>query len=255
MITKRYKTRLSHIAFEYRWTFFLTSILISVLTSFMPHTLYGREVTASLSHLSFSQEATHIQQLATSKKISSTSAWFQITQLEIGEGKVIRKKVSPTPTPANEVDRTKQYGKATQIDEHTWTMTLQNDGKEGSVREIFEALNSYRTKMGISKVIWSDTLSAYAASRANEFSQKGALDGHAGFMAFMNQQDGFSKLGFNGLGENSSFGYILSGPRLIEEVYAADSEHNNNQLSSEWTHVGIGASGTATDLVFGGKKR
>jgi uncharacterized protein YkwD len=67
--------------------------------------------------------------------------------------------------------------------------------------------------------------------------------------------DGFGKLGFSSLGENSSYGYLLEGVHLIEWVYAGDAPHDNNQLNSEWSHVGIGVNGTATDLIFGGRKR
>jgi hypothetical protein len=42
---------------------------------------------------------------------------------------------------------------------------------------------------------------------------------------------------------------------LIEWVYAGDKPHNDNQLSSKWSAVGIGISGSATDLVFGGSKQ
>jgi uncharacterized protein YkwD len=252
MLDKHYKRRIIRNAYERRWIFFLLCFIVSLLTSFVPFSKKGHEVLMTLSQLKVPETKSPIQTIAA----SNVHTIFQIVQLGIGEGRVISKKPKPTPTPiSSSQNKAQQYGKATQIDEHTWTMTLQNDPKEGSAREIFEALNSYRIKMGTTSLIWNDTLSAYATARANEFSQKGALDGHAGFMDLMNHQDGFNKLGFNSLGENSSYGYILSGTRLVEEVYAADSEHNNNQLNSGWTYVGIGVSGTATDLVFGGKKK
>lgn len=250
MLVKHYRARFARVVCEHRWSLLLIIVCLSISTSFLPNPFSGQEVDASALHTSVSQ-----QTIASEKPRHQT--WFQIAQIEIGVGRIVRKKPTPTPTAilSQTPDKTKQYGKATQIDEHTWTMTVQNDERVGGAGEIFEALNSYRTKMGITKLIWSDTLSAYAQSRANEFSRNGTLDGHAGFMNFMNQQDGFNKVGFNALGENSSFGYVLSGTRLIEEVYSADAEHNNNQLNSGWTHVGIGVSGTATDLVFGGKKK
>lgn len=239
---------------ESRWiSIFLLSI-VSILSSFIPFPIKGEEVTLTLSQLPVSTAQASTQIVAASK--NKSGYLYQIAQLEIGEGRYIRQKVKAIPTPTTSTPKTPvEYGKAKQIDEHTWTMTVKNDEKEGSAGEIFTALNNYRTQKGKNALIWNDTLSAYAASRANEFSQRGALDGHAGFMNFMNHEDGFSKLGFNSLGENSSFGYILSGTHLIEWVYAGDSEHDNNQLNSDWTYVGIGVSGTATDLIFGGKKR
>jgi uncharacterized protein YkwD len=241
-------------ALESRWIFFFFFSIVSILSSFIPFRVKGEEVNVTLSQLPITTAQSATQTLAASK--NKNGFIYQIAQLEIGQGRYVRKqiKVTPTPTPSTQ-EAPVEYGKAKQIDEHTWTMTVKNDAKEGSAGEIFTALNNYRTQKGKSQLIWNDTLSAYATSRANEFSQRGALDGHAGFLNFMNHEDGFSKLGFNSLGENSSFGYILSGTHLIEWVYAGDAEHDNNQLNSEWTYVGIGVSGTATDLIFGGKKR
>ena len=145
------------------------------------------------------------------------------------------------------------WGVAKQINEHTWTMQIENDEAMGNVQEILTALNSYRQKKGVAPLSWSDTLSVFAQSRADAFSKNGKLDAHQGFRSMMDD-NGFEKMGFNSLGENSSFGYMVSGVHLIEWVYAGDKPHDDNQLKSEWTHVGIGVSGSATDLVFGGRK-
>jgi len=37
-------------------------------------------------------------------------------------------------------------------------------------------------------------------------------------------------------------------------MYAADKDHNQNQLEPRWTHVGIGIDGVATCLIFGKDK-
>lgn len=199
-----------------------------------------------------------ISNLAKKKPAGVSQVSFQVKQMEIGQTKFTP---SPTPTP-NPVESKQEsnndskptWGKAKQIDQYTWTIQVKNDARNATPREIYEALNSYRQKKGKSLLSWDDKLAGFAQDRANFFSSQGKLDSHAGFREYMNQ-DGFSKLGFNSLGENASFGYTLEGVHLIEWVYAGDKPHDDNQLSSEWSHVGVGASGTATDLIFGGKRR
>jgi len=115
------------------------------------------------------------------------------------------------------------------------------------------ALNSYRQRNGRGALAWDGKLGDFAQGRASSFNSSGKLDNHAGFTDFINNHDGFHVLGFQSLGENSSYGFTLEAVHLIETVYAGDKPHNDNQLSSNWSSVGIGVSGTATDLVFGGK--
>ncbi len=146
------------------------------------------------------------------------------------------------------------WGKSRQIGTHTWTIKLGNDTKSGTPQEILAALNSYRQKNGRGALSWDDKLGDYAKERAVNFTSKKDLDGHAGFTNFINNQDGFHKLGFMSVGENSSYGYILEAIHLIEWVYAGDKPHNDNQLNSNWSYVGIGVNGVATDVIFGGKK-
>ncbi|CAN5149510.1 hypothetical protein BH11PAT1_BH11PAT1_0650 [soil metagenome] len=174
----------------------------------------------------------------------------QVAQLAIGE-----KKITPTPTLLPSLSVTEHRGAAKQIDEHTWTMSIQADNEMASPQDIWSALNTYRQKQGKQVLSWDEKLASYAQSRVDVYIMQGNTDKHAGFMDFMNNQDGFKKLGFNALGENSSYGYTLQGAHLIEDVYAGDKPHDDNQLSSDWSHVGIGVKGTATDLIFGGKKQ
>ena len=155
---------------------------------------------------------------------------------------------TPTPTTAT-------YGQATKISDHTYELQVQSDSSMAGTQEVFTALNTYRQKNGVGALAWNMTLANYAQTRATFFSSKGSLDGHAGFMDFINNQNGFSKLGFNHLGENAAYAGPLNGTHIIEEVFAADSEHNDNQLSSDWTQVGIGISGIETDIVFGSSPR
>lgn len=155
---------------------------------------------------------------------------------------------TPTPKPP-----AKQWGVAVQIDEHDYTMQVGNDSVAGSAKEIFDALNNYRKTHGSGTLSWDDKLADYAKKRVDTYIAKGGLDQHAGFKEFVSNPDNFKQIGFMGLGENASWGYTLSGVHLIEWVYAGDAPHNNNQLNPSWTHVGIGAEGSTTDIIFGKK--
>jgi uncharacterized protein YkwD len=155
--------------------------------------------------------------------------------------------IMPSPTPDNE-----QWGVAKQVSEHTWTIKVKPDEQMTTPQELFEALNNYRKTKGVNPLTWNEKLAAYAQLRADYFASISKIDEHAGFKEYLKNDDNFVKLGFGSLGENSSWGYRLTGVHLIEWVYAADSAHDNNQLDSEWTHVGIGINGTGTDLIFAG---
>lgn len=164
-----------------------------------------------------------------------------------------------TPTiievPANNSSQTpEEWGVAKQIDEHTWTIKVGEDARMATPQEILTALNEYRQRHGSNTLQWDDKLAEYAQGRADHFNSIKSTDKHAGFNDYVQNQNGFEKLGFNGLGENSSYGYKVEAVHLIEWIYAADEPHNKNQLNSGWSHVGIGVSGTSTNLIFGGKK-
>src|SRR3990167_1576682 len=162
------------------------------------------------------------------------------------------KIVAPTQTKiVKNIDDGQPLGVAKQIDDVTWQMKVGQDAQMGTPSEILIALNDYRRRYGVSNLSLDSKLSDYAKSRAVYFTKIKDLDGHKGFMDFLNNQDGFNKLGFNQLGENASFGYKLSGVHLIEWIYAGDEPHNKNQLNSIWNYVGIGVDGTATALIFG----
>lgn len=133
--------------------------------------------------------------------------------------------------------------------------TTSDDRLIFSAGGIIEALNSYRLAKGVGGIPADSALMNYAQERASFFASRGSMDGHAGFQDFINNRDGFNKLGFFALGENSSYGHQLSAKELIEVVFSADAPHENNQLNPEWTHVGVGVAGGAVDIVFGGRKR
>jgi uncharacterized protein YkwD len=122
-------------------------------------------------------------------------------------------------------------------------------------QSILEALNEYRKKNGKPPLAWDGKLAAFAQERAEYFSQKDDLDNHDGFRNMM-QNNGFERMGFYELGENSGIGHnTADSVALIEHIYGSSPGHNENQLSPNFTHVGIGVSGTATNFVFGGSKR
>ncbi len=152
----------------------------------------------------------------------------------------------PTPTPD-----TGPWGVAKQVGEHTWTMKIQLDSRMSTPKELFDALNAYRVKSGVSALSWDDKLANYAQSRADFFTQNKNLDSHKGFEDYLNNQDGFAKLGFDSLGENASYGYRLLGVHLIEWIYAGDEPHDHNQLNTIWNYVGVGINGTSSCLIFG----
>lgn len=160
--------------------------------------------------------------------------------------------IIPTSPPKknNSVGDTAPWGIATQIGEHTWTMKVGEDSKMATAAEILKAVNDYRQKSGSQILVLDSKLTAYAQSRADFFYSEDKLDSHVGFINFLDNEDGFNKLGFSQLGENTSLGYQLNGVHLIEWVYAGDDAHNKNQLNSSWDHVGIGVKGTVTCLIF-----
>jgi uncharacterized protein YkwD len=177
---------------------------------------------------------------------------LQVQVLGIGQEKYVSPTPTPTATPPSIQEN--QWGVARQVGAHTWTIQVTQDSRNATPQEIFAALNSYRQKHGVGTLSWNDTLAQFAQSRAAFFTSKGTLDDHAGFLDYVNHQDGFHKLGFASLGENSSIGYTLEGVHLIEWVYGGDKPHDDNQLNNEWLYVGIGSDGTATDLIFGGRR-
>lgn len=152
------------------------------------------------------------------------------------------------------IDDGEEWGKARQIGEHTWTMKVGMDERMATPQEVFEALNNYRRLHNRNTLYWDDRLAAYAQTRAQYFTQIKDLDSHAGFAEYVKSEENVRSLGFWALGENSSYGYRLNGTHLIEWVYAGDKPHDDNQLSSDWTHVGIGVDDNSSNLIFGGSQ-
>jgi len=191
-----------------------------------------------------------------------TKIFLVTTFVPVKNGELVESTpaIIPTPIPTliptsrpkknNSVGDTSPWGIATQIGEHTWTMKVGEDSKMATAAEILKAVNDYRQKSGSQILVLDSKLTAYAQSRADFFYSEDKLDSHVGFINFLDNEDGFNKLGFSQLGENASLGYQLNGVHLIEWVYAGDDAHNKNQLNNSWDHVGIGVKGTASCLIF-----
>lgn len=160
--------------------------------------------------------------------------------------------VRPKPTAVGD---TSPWGVARQIDENTWTMKVGMDERMATPKEILDALNDYRVRRGSQRLTWDEKLATYAQSRADYLYSIKNVDGHKGFGEFLENQNGYDKLGFTWLGENISYGYRLEGVHLVEWMYAGDKPHDDNQVNNRWNYVGIGVKGTATALIFGTGKR
>ncbi len=119
-----------------------------------------------------------------------------------------------------------------------------------SPSEIVGALNNYRAKNGLSAFTQDDFLMGYAQQRAQYFVSRGGLDNHDQF--FKDIRDSRFNAYYS-LGENSASSGTMTAEKLIEEFFGRSSGHNDNQLSTQWTHVGVGVSGSYTDVVFGRK--
>jgi uncharacterized protein YkwD len=197
-----------------------------------------------------------IKETAVSTKVNPwTTAWILSAKYYNGEvvptlPPVVVKQV---PKTIQQTDTT-QWGVAKQIDAHTWTTKLGQDSVIGTPSEIFDALNVYRNRLGKGTLTWDSNLAAYAQTRATLYNSIKALDEHKGFIDYTNSTDNLRTLGFWGVGENACYGYRLLGVHIIEWVFAGDKPHDDNQLDSSWTHVGIGVSGLGVDIIFGKEK-
>lgn len=170
--------------------------------------------------------------------------------------------MKPTILPTREISQvpriagdTSPWGVASQVDEHTWTMKVGMDKRMGTPEEILRALNEYRIRRGSQPLTMDSNLTNYAQERATYLNNLKTTDGHKGFSDFLENQNGYDKLGFTWLGENISYGYQLEGVHLIEWMYAGDKPHDDNQVNNRWNYVGIGIKGLATAIIFGTGKR
>jgi uncharacterized protein YkwD len=146
-----------------------------------------------------------------------------------------------------------EWGKSERVEgtDHGWTMKVGNDPVMGTAQETFDALNIYRSKKGVHGLNWDGNLGSYAQQRAADLVANGGVDDHRGFREHIGNTENRKRLGFYGLGENASCGFRLTGTHIIEWLFAGDPPHENNQLNSNWSDVGIGISNTCITLIFG----
>ena len=162
---------------------------------------------------------------------------------------------SPPPAPATKYTYTypkddQPWGVIQKVGDHTYTMRVQNDTVMTTREELLQAINNLRTKNGSQPLKTDTRLCQYTQERAAYQNQLGKTDAHAGFSDFLENQNGFEKLGFGHLGENSSYGYTLSGVHLVEWIYGSSPEHNSNQLNPAWDHGCAGVFNLTTNIIF-----
>lgn len=138
-------------------------------------------------------------------------------------------------------------------DQVTYHMRTGSDPTMATADEILQALNTYRSNKGVHGLNWDGRLATFAQERANYYAANG-VDAHHGFINFIDNEDGYRKLGFAHLGENGSVGMKLTGTHLVEWIFSSDPGHDGNQLDGSWSDVGIGVSGTGVDIIFGGNR-
>jgi uncharacterized protein YkwD len=197
---------------------------------------------SSFTHSPFENDA--VAEAHTPQVLSETDAY---PESEFQEYTLII--ATPSPTLTKKVQASPTATKAA-----TFPIIVGKDQPPSTYSEMLKTLNDYRASKGKSALTIDANLQTFAQNRAEYFSARGSMDNHAQFQQLLTA-DGFAKMGFNSLGENSSYGAFGDARNLIESIYAGHAPHDENQLKDEWTHVGIGVSGEATDFVFGGRKR
>lgn len=215
-------------------------------------TLYSGAASAnnSVTEIVFVRQtqAVNFSNKNTQAVIIEEKAATLVSHIEIVGKKIDSPKVTVTPAENPEEKNTQEES------------SNKGNGEEkteskSSDNTLLEALNAYRQKNGKEPLSWDGKLAEYAQNRAELFSKQNGLDGHTGFNDFIKNQNGFNNLGFSSLGENSGIGHELEPAELIENIYGKSPSHNENQLNSRWSHVGIGVSNTATNFIFGGNKQ
>ena len=143
------------------------------------------------------------------------------------------------------------WGTTEKLADHQYRTYVANDPVMGTPDEILTALNNYRQKHRVGQVRSDDNLCKLALWRAQIQNKAGNLDGHKGLIDYMNDQKHWEQLNITAIGENASYGYVLSGVHLIEWVFDSDLEHRENQLHPKWNLACAGTSGVTVDIIFG----
>lgn len=143
------------------------------------------------------------------------------------------------------------WGTTEKIGPHQYRTFVGNDPAMGTPDETLFALNSYRRDHGAGPLSKDDGLCRLAQMRAGQQEKLGTLDGHQGLKDYMDDPKHWEELNVKAIGENASYGYVLSGVHLIEWVFDSDTEHRANQLNPQWNLACAGISGVTVDIIFG----
>jgi hypothetical protein len=147
---------------------------------------------------------------------------------------------------------TTPWGTTEKIEEHLYRTFVGADPAMGTPGEILSALNTYRHNHHVNNDLSADPkLCALAQNRAAEQEKTTTLDKHQGLSEYLSDPKHWEELGITSIGENSSYGYVLSGVHLVEWVFDADEEHKANQLNPDWTLACAGVAGKTVDIIFG----
>jgi len=225
---------------------YVVKTLIALFLSFFSFLNQAKNLVNPLVGLPVATPTTQVTTLPTVTVISSPVLTLRPT--------FVKPKPTYVPRPTA-VGNTAPWGVSQHLNSDTYTFKIAPAANMGNPQEIFKALNDYRRRFGSQALTWNTNLANFAQSRANYLASIRKTDGHAGFIDYLNNQDGYNQLGFTWLGENISFGFRLEAVHLIEWMYASDKPHNDNQLDNRWNYVGIGVNGTATSIIFGTGKR
>ncbi len=201
--------------------------------------LFNQLLTAILLFIwSFFPKPTHLISIPTTKlqQIASTSATVPLPTPPV---------TNPNPVPKV------PWGTTEKLGEGLYRTYVGQDQRMGTPEEILTALNIYRRNHGVGEVRSDNNLCQLATWRAASQQKAGDLDGHQGLKDYMNDPKHWQELDIKAIGENASYGYILSGTHLIEWVFDSDVEHRETQLNPKWNLACAGVASVTVDILFG----
>ncbi|MBI4099863.1 hypothetical protein HY440_02545 [Candidatus Microgenomates bacterium] len=143
------------------------------------------------------------------------------------------------------------WGTTEKLGDGLYRTYVGNDSAMGTPAEILTALNVYRKNHGVGEVKSDENICKLALWRAQVQQKLENLDGHQGLKDYMADPKHWQELDVKSIGENASYGYVLSGTHLIEWVFDSDVEHRDNQLNPSWNLACAGTSGVTVDIIFG----
>lgn len=143
------------------------------------------------------------------------------------------------------------WGTTEKLGEHQYRTYVANDPTMGTPDEILTALNFYRKSHNSPTLRSDENICKLAQSRAAQQQKIKNLDNHQGLMEYMDDPNHWKELNITAIGENASYGYVLSGTHLIEWVFDSDSEHRENQLNPQWNISCAGISEVTVNIIFG----